>query len=1166
MSISWSDESVRRRLREALDRNVLVEAGAGTGKTTLLVDRIEALVSSGRVRLRDLVAITFTEKAAAELRVKVQERIERRLREASDPAARARYRQALADLELASISTIHAFCAALLRERPVEAGVDPGFQVADELTASLFRTDAWDRWLARQKEAPDGLLREAIEYGVSLAQLRRLGDALLRYRDVVFPDGLPRRVVHRDVVPEDASPRDAIAPEPPPPDPLAWLRRVEPELRGFIAAAETHCVDPEDGAARFLATLAPRLDILARLDLGEARRTLLATLQVRCTHGRQARWAPGLLPRIKDRLQVLQAELDDLRAAHGDRLAAGVARWLRGYVQTYQDLKAQEGLLDFDDLLLRTRDLLRDHPEVRRAFQQRFAAILVDEFQDTDPLQAEVVFFLAEDPRAPGAPAPAWDRVPLRPGALFLVGDPKQSIYAFRRADIETYERAKTVLARSGAVEYITANFRSVQEILDGVNALFQRKMRRPTGEAYQPDYVPLAASHRTVRAHGPTPALVLLSPDVRPDEELDAASLRRREAEGLAAFLRHQIDQRRWLVRDPAAPPADGGEVPVRPARFGDVAVLFRGMGDVPLYEEALARYGIPYRVTSSRTFYRREEVGWLLNVLHAVEHPTDPIAVWGALRSPFFGCSDREVYELVAAGGSLDYRAPLPWEGSASDATPGANPGATSDATPDATPAARAGSSLIDSIDAAYGVLRGLHRDRHALSVPAMVEEVLARTQARITFLLTHQGEQRVANLHKVVTLARALEESGILTFRAFVHWLRDMEEQAVDEAESPTVEEGDDVVRLMSIHAAKGLEFPVVVLADLGRGPGGQGDPVVLHRLTGRVGLSLGRVEGWAVHTREYEALKDGQARREDAERLRLLYVAMTRARDALVLAVCPRAPERSLMADLQEIAPWPSRPGATDTGWTTVSAEDFPRLPDEIAGPPSLQGVEAASVPALAAEREAWTAAGATYRQTAARADEVVNPSRLIDHRALAELKQQGGRLESESGGRLLGDLVHRCLALLPEGREELADAVVSYLARCMNASDALAAAALVMVHNFFRSLAPALLPSAATWREVPFAAVDARRSRTETADEREIDRSLESVIEGSIDLLSLVDQEVEVVDYKTDRVPPDSITAFQRLYEQQLECYLSVIRRAGFDGQARMLWLADECRR
>src|SRR3990170_4426392 len=264
--------------------------------------------------------------------------------------------------------------------------------------------------------------------------------------------------------------------------------------------------------------------------------------------------------------------------------------------------------------------------------------------------------------------------------------------------------------------------------------------------------------------------------------------------------------------------------------------------MSDVPIYEEAFKRYDIPYRVPSSRTFYNREEVGWLLNVLHAIEHPTDAVAVWGALRSPLFGASDREIHEFVASGGVLDYRLPN-----------AADDGANSDSAAGNTPAAGA---VPDSIAAAWTVLRNLHGLRNVLSVPRMVKEVLSATHALPTFLLTPQGEQRVANLQKVVTLARALEESGILTFRAFVHWLRDMEEQAVDEAESPTVEEGDNVVRIMSIHAAKGLEFPIVVIPDLGRGPGGGTDHLLLQRVTGRSAVYVGKVGKWPIQTRDYE----------------------------------------------------------------------------------------------------------------------------------------------------------------------------------------------------------------------------------------------------------------------------------------------------------------------
>jgi ATP-dependent helicase/nuclease subunit A len=1070
------DEKARQRIRTRLDENFLVEAGAGTGKTRLLVDRIEALVATGTARLRNVVAITFTEKAAAELRVRIRERVEGRLREAAGES-RNRFRTALEDLEIAPISTIHAFAADLLRERPVEAGVDPEFTVADELQASLFRTEAWDRWLEKQKDAAQEALRDAIEFGVALKQLRAVGDALLRYRDVLAAE-----------VDRGSRPRD----------PVMWLSANEPELRAFVSRIASDCYDDDDNGAEDLRTLEQRLDLLGRLDEAEVRRSILGGLKLKIG-GRQENWRAGVLRGMKDRLAGLHDELDALRAAHGHWLAAGAVNWLRGYVGEYQVLKAREGVLDFDDLLLLARNLLRDHSGVRRDFQERFQAVLVDEFQDTDPLQAEIIFFLAED----GSEATSWDQVRLRPGKLFIVGDPKQSIYAFRRADIETYELAKEVLRRSGQVEYITSNFRSVQELLEAVNGTFEGKMRRPQDGAYQPEYISLQPSTST-RSAGGSPALTLLYPDVGDDEDLDMTTLRRCEAEGLAAFLRQSIEQGTWRTREER-----------RPAAFGDVALLFRGMSDVPIYEEAFKRYDIPYRVTSSRTFYKREEVGWLLNVLHATEHPTDPVAVWGAIRSPFFGCSDREIYDFVASGGSFDYR--------------------------------RAHSTSIGSIVAAFGVLRDLHEARNAWSVPRAVEEVLARTRARLTFLLTPQGEQRVANLNKVVTLARALEESGILTFRAFVHWLRDMEEQAVDEAESPTVEEGDNVVRVMSIHAAKGLEFPIVVIPDLGRGPGGGADHLLLQRVTGRSAVYMGRVGKWPIQTRNYEDLKEEHEKREAAERLRVLYVAMTRAKDALVLPVFPKPGSSSLMEDILHVLPEQPLFGRTLREWHLVGAAEIPRVSQD--PPPVRLSLAESSTRAgdtVAVERDVWQGVRRAALAEAVTPDLVRHPSEMVDLQASEALKHAGTRLETEPGGRGLGTLVHDVLAVIPYDRPELIDAFVRFFARQRNLGARLSQRASVLVRSALEDKSVRDAVARRSWREVPFAA-----------------QGPEGLAEGAIDLL--VEMEgVVLTDFKTDTISGDGnrLGLLNALYAPQIEQYAELLKLLGIEAVARRLLFLD----
>lgn len=1072
------DETARTRVRTELDQTFLVEAGAGTGKTRLLVDRIEHLVRSGRARMRNIAAITFTEKAAAELRVQVRQRIEGALRQA-EGEGRDRLRAALADLEIAPVSTIHAFAADLLRERPVEAGVDPAFGVADELAASLFRTEAWDRWLEKQKDAAPPELQDAIEYGISLSALRKIGDTLLRYRDI-FEQPIDR----------GAQPRD----------PLDWLRTVAPEIRGFAARAARDCRDHEDMGARDLEALARWLDTLDRLAEPEARRSVLAgTLKLKIG-GNQANWRPGVLRTIKDRLLELHEGLEGLRAQRGHWLAAGAVNWLRGYIDEYQALKAREGMLDFDDLLLAARNLLRDGKAVRRYFQERFEAILVDEFQDTDPLQAEIVFYLAED----GAAASTWTDVRLRPGKLFIVGDPKQSIYAFRRADIETYELAKQVLGRSGEVEYITANFRSVAQILDAVNATFQSQMVPPRDGRYQPRYVALKPSNAT-RFSSDSPALALLYPERQAgDEGGTMGAYRVREAQAIAAMLRDHVGRGVWKIG-----------VDRRPAAYGDMALLFRGMSDVPLYEEAFKRYDIPYRVTSSRTYYKREEVGWLLNVLHAIEHPTDAVAVWGALRSPLFGASDRETYEFVASGGALDYRIP-------------------------------AGGSVPESIAAAWDTLNNLHQMRNVLSVPRMVEEVLSATQALPTFLLTPQGEQRVANLQKVVTLARALEESGILTFRAFVHWLRDMEEQAVDEAESPTVEEGDNVVRIMSIHAAKGLEFPVVVLPDLARRAGGEPEHVLLQRVRHEAAVSIGRVgKEWLIHTGNYPALKEDHERREAAERLRVLYVAMTRAKDALVLAVPDRRPDDTLVADLAAVLPGTPKFGSRHNGWLMLDGAALPRVTAD--PPPVRLALPSGPTPegeAAAANRARWISDGDAAARSAGVADRVMIPSGQVDHDRLVALKSKGARLESEPGGRLLGTLVHEVLAAIPLNRPDLAEEYARYFAAKRGKAGSIVRRASALVQGALGSDVIQAALRGRSWREVPFAM-----------------GGPDGIVEGTIDLVIEDAGQMTVVDYKTDAIRPEFEGELALAYAAQPSSYVAAIKQLGVKQvSSRLLFL------
>ncbi len=887
------DREERRRALDDLDTTILIEAAAGSGKTTLLLGRIVSLLRSGRARLAEIAAVTFTEKAAADLKVRLRAEL-----------ARAGLDEALRDLELARIGTIHAFAAGLLRERPVEAGVDPGFTVVDPLGARLLLDRAWESWLPEALSDPDVAepVRQAIERGLGLDRLRELAFALVDQRDGLA--GLP---VLADFV------------EPP----TALNRDVRATIQRLAGLARSGVKDPEDRAARALEDLAAWVDQTAALPESDQVRSLLGPARLPdkpAGLGNKAKWRDrAALEQCRAGLAALRERIEVARAVARHNHVAGLARWAAGFVEAYDRAKSRAGCLDFLDLLLRARNLVRDRRDVRRDFQRAIRYLLVDEFQDTDPLQLETVLALVA-----GGP----------PGSLFAVGDPKQSIYRFRRADIETYADAKATIAEKGAALTIRANFRSTRAILGAVNGVFEGVMVPPPEGAYQPAYVALEPSART--EPGVPPVILALAPDVPPATSAGEAAVQ--EARLVAAYLVREVERGRRF-------------------RYGDVALLFRAMTGVAAYEDALRAAGIPFRTVGGRHYYDRSEVGWMIAALSAIEDPHDAVALVGALRSPFFGVTDDALHRLHAAGGEFSYRRPLP-----GDADPG--------------------------LARAWVLLGALHRDRNALSPAAVVERLLARTEVLAAYALEPQGEARVANLLKVLDTARALEATGALTFRGLVRWLRDRGAARYEEEESAV--EAEDAVRLMTIHKAKGLEFPVVVVPDLGREAPWRAPVLLADRGSGRLAVNLGRVGDAALTTLDWADSEAREMERLDAEAVRVLYVALTRAERVLALPV-PTRPEGN--AFFQYLG------ALLETPTDVLSARDLE--------PPARDGREAPSAAGADETLEAWSgrhealvarggaADGAGRAADAAGAQE---PSRTARQRAAAASLARAALLE------------------------------------------------------------------------------------------------------------------------------------------------------------------------
>ncbi len=829
------DRAERERIRTSLDETLVVEAAAGTGKTSELVARLVNVLAEGRGTVQSIAALTFTEKAAGELKLRLRAGLEdERQRSAAGSGRHARLEDAIAHLEEARVSTIHGFCNDLLHERPVEARVDPDFEVLAEPEAEALYRRAFDGWLAEQLEAPPAGIRRALRRrsfdGDPVDRLRRAGWQLAGWRDFRAP--WRRRPFDRAAAIETL---------------VARVHSLYESLKTCSATSDTLYADlwplrrlSEDIATR--ESVAPR-------DLDWLEAALVDVLRER-TFRSPRRGQPRSYPGVpRDAILAshhdLVTALDTFAREADAELAALVQQSLLESVDRYEQLKARASALDFVDLLLRARDLVRDQRAVRADLQRRLSHIFVDEFQDTDPLQAEIVLLLAASDPA----IDRWQDVTPTPGKLLVVGDPKQSIYRFRRADVGTYQAVKEGLtARGAACLHLTTSFRATPSIQRLVNAAFAPVMSEDHA-ALQAVYVPLAP-YRDERASQPgVVALPIPKPYGRYGGFAKAA-IDESLPDAVGAFVRWLLTESGWTVTERERP---GEAVPISPRH---VCLLFRrftswGVDVTAPYVNALEARGIPHLLVGGRSFHLREEVESLRTALAAVEWPDDELSVYATLKGPLFAIGDDELIDYRHRFRRLHpYR--LPKEEVATGLQPIAD---------------------------ALALLRSLHGLRNYRPVEETINRLLAATRAHAAFVLRPWGEQALANVLRVAELARTYEAAGSISFRGFVERLR---QEAEGEApEAPIVEETSEGVRIMTVHRAKGLEFPVVVLADITANIAGHpGRYVDAER--GLCALRLGGWPPWDLIDHEADELG-----RDRAEGVRVAYVAATRARDLLVV---------------------------------------------------------------------------------------------------------------------------------------------------------------------------------------------------------------------------------------------------------------------------------------
>ncbi|MBK5650339.1 exodeoxyribonuclease V subunit beta [uncultured Bradyrhizobium sp.] len=849
--MSVPDLDARRRALTDFESNILVEAAAGTGKTSLMAARVAMMIATG-IDPTKIAAITFTEPAASELEARIRWTIDELRHGRLPPALSGILSMPLGKAERAQLdaaaprigeitaTTIHGFCQGILRSHGIDAALDPGSRVVDETIADALFDEVLAAWLKEmlargdELDGPVAVLAKDDPLGV-VERVRELADLRRKHRSATVP--APDFSTRPDRTFADAvtafSRWHAAGPgETWTADLIADLERLAAFFEGDHANAGF--------SALWRLTRPPRISMMRQksIDLLPYDRMRVWRQALGEADGRRRGQEAA------EHFERVRAAYRTLIGSIAQSLVHELATHLTGVIEAYDRRKREAAVLDFDDLLRQARALICENPDIRAWLAARYAYLLVDEFQDTDPVQAEIVFRIA----ARSQPE-TWSSAVLRPGALFLVGDPKQAIYRFRGADVESYALAKSVIAKAknGCLLAVTANFRSRPEVIAHVNRVFQGVLEK----AGQPGFVPLAPTLELPPL--PFAAAAKLTIDVQRDA--NAEEQREAEAAAVAGLCARLIGALK-ICRP------DGTE---RYLRAGDIALLAPTHTDLWRYERALEARRIAVASQAGHALFRRQELQDVLVLIRAIADPLDTLAFGALMRGPVVGLSDEDLLDITAAlSPDQDGRRRFQLRTSSDEVS---------------HPLARD----------VLAKLQALHRLAAELTPMQLVAFAIERLNLRVVMAARHgqRNARALANLDAIVELARPYNVAGLRAFAL------DLQRGWQSKRRHPEgrVDASEDSVEIVTMHSAKGLEWPVVITVNSSTRFKPQ-DQFVYRQSDDTIHWIVGGIEPPAL-----AAAREEEEFREARQRERLWYVATTRARDLLVIPELPGAPSRS-----------------------------------------------------------------------------------------------------------------------------------------------------------------------------------------------------------------------------------------------------------------------------
>ncbi len=1051
----------RARVLHDLNVNMVVEAGAGTGKTTLLIRRICLAVLAQGIAVDKIVALTFTEKAAAEIKNRLVTALHQIVRDIQDkqtgkeidahalltfieqnfglqandilPRAQA----ALARLDRAGVGTIHSFCADILRTFPLEAGLSPQAEIDSGTKAARVFNARWNAFLdeelgvnAPRKEAWKSVLPE-----ISLPELKAFTQELCSGKIEQY-DYFSHASMLANICEEKAAQARAWS--------SAYLDPKRPQPRN-IEKALVWSEKTLSDAARFLR--------------GEEILSSEKTTPPALTSTLPKGWEEDAYEEARGLVQFALKMRPDQQQLFRQALALvePLARQIR---EDY----AREGILSFDDLIVKTRNLVEHNLYVRRLLKEKLDVLFIDEFQDTDPAQGELLLFLAEEK---SSSALRWQDVKLTPGKLIVVGDPKQSIYRFRGADITAYELfTRLILSQGGVKCFLRQNYRSVPDIVTVANEVCQRAMVQQA--AFQPAYEPIVPT-KLPRANA-VRWLFVNAPEKTP---VQADDLRDNQAEQIACWIKQNVGKLTLSTGEKLA--------------YKDIAVLTRAATTAGPYTNALRRHGIAFNADSEKDFFKRQEINDFLNFLRVAADPSDTTSLVGVLRSPLGGFTDEEIYQISTRGELSVYA-----------------------------------KTADEKLARLYKLLLEFAGKVGRSDVQKLLEQVIDNTSLPELCAVAYEGEQTLEILTRLVAQAQNVWGEGPSSLGQFLAALQDTL-QNTPEAFGSAPLDALDAVSVMTVHKSKGLDFPVVILADLSKKETGSTAAPSSHLFSWQYnmhGLRAGK-----ICDANLAFLEEEQKKHERCEEVRILYVALTRAKEKLLLVADGRKGAEKAARAFVEAGLWPD--GQTE------------KLgPEEIAVPVSYFAYEdpAAFIyrthPAqeialtsldLAKWKTAFDARKARYEKL--QVEQTLSPSERVESNTLLAPEQQAAAE--------VGTVCHRAMQILLTQPQPDVGQVLTQAARETGLVTREQAAAEIITPFVTSDVCAQLRACKLIAAEMPFS----------YAAESGLVES------GVIDaVLERPDGTIWVVDYKTDKIPAGGTQQLVEKYRPQLTVYKSAAQK------------------